>query len=1509
MKTVYFPASALQILKENPDNVKVGDSTLHFRNKDAISFGYYSYGKKILLGYNPKYISYTIDKIRKKWNGEIDTDFLIETLDRIGIDHTYIIPFNYLLSHPNISEKEFEKVYYRKYVRMQYSYAGRIWVDSKIISFWEYPPKDKINDVISDLLDQLKNIYNISLNINEIRIDMGSEDDYNTSKQTSGENYGSVPRKEAKLVSISEYSGDYQPSDEELNTQHSVSPMNKNMEDPKRKAYLQARNKSLGNKLGDMPLAKYNNLKNFSENTQIGFEKDGALGYAHIIDETTYPQIDSPYFYKTEGRFYKTTDEGKEKLKQITTAVSNKLKKYFPDANIIIDMGDYGDWHPDIDYAVALKSNYLNLTFTTSFRPLFNSKGEYIFNYLDNINIPENERGKGNAKKALDAFAELHNEGVIKYLNLKDWNNGFWNKILPKYPFIKDKYEHGFMTEKKNNVNESLGVNNEVVSVADEVVRQILNNPDLKKYDGIWRSAIMINDVGFIGKLWVDAILLKNVDDIEESYVEWVNPQLKNGKIYEKDEDNDEVWAWRGIHMRIESSENENDLKEVVTHEIKHIYDKYIELTNNLQKKPEQVSRNAYKHRDMQNPDVQKMSKILYLLTDGELSTYTHQSYREMGNGTPWNGTSLYNAYQYLIKKRKNIDKVKDWESIQYTIYNEALNGKTPSIEQVKKDVIKRLDKGIKDYGYNLGRIRAKMNENKEIVTEIIIIKSQNIKYKFIARVDGMDVKSFNRLQDCIDYLNNEFGGLGTVKVVTKYLNQEPIVKLYKPDTWKTEKQIKNDIYLEWDTVLNENKENITEGERADRTKYESCRWFFDDIIQGMDDDEQMKYMGIYKYRLYKSCKKFMKIFPQSMIDKYMRSDYDAPEALANYFVFGKVTDVFSTYALLKQNEYTETRVSDWKKKGYYLNERNLRTLSVWGYIDAHLNMGLDNISLKEGILDDRMKKHGGIHAVSHTPTTGDDRDILEKYGLSQLVIDNFKNNWTINLSLLASKEIGSGNGTRFLTDLCTYADKNDKAITVNPIPLEQSELDRNYEDKHNPVSFERLINYYKKFGFQENGTTSKGNVKMIRYPNGNINENIETKTNDLTNTPQFKEWFGSSKVVDGNGKPLMLYHGSQDENFNTFDKKKLGTNSKAKSAKKGFFFTDDESQAKQFVRSAGGGVYPVYLRIINPLIKDFGGKMVDTDKEIVKLINRANYEGNDGVIALNLKDGFEIGNQYVVFDPYQIKSINNNGNFDVNNSNIYENIELEVDANDVKLDSFKQQKELHPKLWPNGQLNSKVRLKLLQVVDEFIKELNIPWVEPEDIVLTGSLSNFNYSQYADLDVHLIYDFNKVDEKTNFVKDYFDTKKTLWNNSHENIKIYGFPVELYVEDIDQERASSGIYSLEKNEWIIKPEYDENKNIKLEKYIIKEKAARLMTKIDDLEEEYNRGLDYHQMDVLSQKVKRLWDYIKKSRREGIKTGGDMAISNVVFKVLRRLKYLGKLYDLKTKVFDKINSINK
>jgi predicted nucleotidyltransferase len=234
-------------------------------------------------------------------------------------------------------------------------------------------------------------------------------------------------------------------------------------------------------------------------------------------------------------------------------------------------------------------------------------------------------------------------------------------------------------------------------------------------------------------------------------------------------------------------------------------------------------------------------------------------------------------------------------------------------------------------------------------------------------------------------------------------------------------------------------------------------------------------------------------------------------------------------------------------------------------------------------------------------------------------------------------------------------------------------------------------------------------------------------------------------------------------------------------------------------------------------------------------------------------------------------------------------------------LNSFKIKPNLNKEFWGDEILNENIREQLMKIAQDFFDELNAPEdLEIIDVILTGSLANYNWSKFSDVDLHVIVDFSKINTTEEFIKKLFDSYKNNWNNKHD-ISIKGFPVELYVQDIKEKLSANAVYSVKRNKWILKPEKD---NFKLNRNIIKNKAITFFEKLKEIRDLYKNG-DYQKTLDKSQKLK---DKIKKYRKSGLESGGEYSIENLVFKVLRRTTFLETLFDINSKAYDQIMSIN-
>lgn len=256
------------------------------------------------------------------------------------------------------------------------------------------------------------------------------------------------------------------------------------------------------------------------------------------------------------------------------------------------------------------------------------------------------------------------------------------------------------------------------------------------------------------------------------------------------------------------------------------------------------------------------------------------------------------------------------------------------------------------------------------------------------------------------------------------------------------------------------------------------------------------------------------------------------------------------------------------------------------------------------------------------------------------------------------------------------------------------------------------------------------------------------------------------------------------------------------------------------------------------------------------------------------------------------------------------ENITDEYIApNDVDLSGFVPKKRLNPKFWTgDGHLDFRVRIKLLDIAEDFLNYMGVSWVEPEDIVLTGSLAGLNYSEkYSDVDVHIIIDYDDVGDNKELVGNYFYAQKKLWNEEHRDLSIFGYPVEVFVEDYGHP-AKGPVYSLMREKWIDKPERAVPELSPETKKSIRGKVSEYTRLIDSLLDEFEHGKsNEYLLRVLGKKTDRLFARIKKERQSGLEKS-EFSEGNMIFKSLRRNGYLAKIIDLKRKIYDKNHSLD-
>lgn len=224
--------------------------------------------------------------------------------------------------------------------------------------------------------------------------------------------------------------------------------------------------------------------------------------------------------------------------------------------------------------------------------------------------------------------------------------------------------------------------------------------------------------------------------------------------------------------------------------------------------------------------------------------------------------------------------------------------------------------------------------------------------------------------------------------------------------------------------------------------------------------------------------------------------------------------------------------------------------------------------------------------------------------------------------------------------------------------------------------------------------------------------------------------------------------------------------------------------------------------------------------------------------------------------------------------------------------------KSLNPQFWLNNHLKSNIRKNLLNLAKFYFKQLDLG-VELKDVIFTGSLANYNYTNLSDIDLHLVIDYKELTDDEDFAKEFFGDKRAIWADSNQ-IEIYGYPVEIYVQDESQldDKGMGAMYSLLNNKWIKKPKY---KLPDVDKHLITQKVNKyldILNKISMMKDSTKKIDSYN----------KVFEKIRDSRRKATKEEGEFSVDNLVFKVLRNKKVLDIVKNNKKEIVNNVFSIN-
>lgn len=199
--------------------------------------------------------------------------------------------------------------------------------------------------------------------------------------------------------------------------------------------------------------------------------------------------------------------------------------------------------------------------------------------------------------------------------------------------------------------------------------------------------------------------------------------------------------------------------------------------------------------------------------------------------------------------------------------------------------------------------------------------------------------------------------------------------------------------------------------------------------------------------------------------------------------------------------------------------------------------------------------------------------------------------------------------------------------------------------------------------------------------------------------------------------------------------------------------------------------------------------------------------------------------------------------------------------------------RRLNPKIWRDNELDPAVREKLKDIARAFEEFVGVD-LDVIDYTITGSNANYTWTQYSDLDLHLIIPDTPSEEQ----RELFNAKKALWGEQHK-ITVRGLPVETYVQGQDEPHHSTGVYSILKDQWLVTPK-------------------KVKPTVDDsaVEAKKDSVMRWVETAMLSKdlvKMQAAKEQITKMRKAGLERAGEWSTENLVFKILRNLGIIDQL----------------
>lgn len=253
-------------------------------------------------------------------------------------------------------------------------------------------------------------------------------------------------------------------------------------------------------------------------------------------------------------------------------------------------------------------------------------------------------------------------------------------------------------------ITESSGISDIVLSTAREIVDKILyyqENGGCESYakgDGFINMAFGLDNVGFIGDLWVNAVWYANQEEVDSMDFSAQVPfygleelTVEDGLLYHVGKYDFQ----KSLHLEVNYSSPKTLLAYIV-HEVKHLYHSYLSKLKGI--KQDKHYKTAIRN------SATKIGTMLYCSNIDEIQAYTQDYYIQLKNGVDVKNTNLYDLYDFLSNYQLTDDEVMRFR---------YMSNLKDSFERAKKYLENRLAKALKVIKRNLNRVYNKvMNES-----------------------------------------------------------------------------------------------------------------------------------------------------------------------------------------------------------------------------------------------------------------------------------------------------------------------------------------------------------------------------------------------------------------------------------------------------------------------------------------------------------------------------------------------------------------------------------------------------------------------------------------------------------------------------------------------------------------------------------------------------------------------------------------------------------------------------